>query len=405
MSTSVLVDHVAAYADQVRAHLADLGPEQVEDLTDGLEADLAEALEDAGVPSSGPVPDSDGTTSIIDLDARFGLPRDYAAELRAAAGLPLEAAVGRRRLPDRLRARRERLRARLETVDARITASARWSAVRSFLVALRPLWWVARGWAVFVVLAAPVGGYGPGLRPSGFLGWLVLLALVVVSVQYGRGLWRPRGRLAWTGPAVSVVAAVLLVPLAASAANGVGETVVYGGESVVYMDPEPVADGVYLDGERVENLFVYGADGEFIPSAQIIDERGHPIRFEQGYDSWLGEASIFYAPARDAAGREVWNVFPMSTWSSDDGEWVFDETRYEDVWEPRADVLPTTPEPPLRMLPALEGVVDEESEAAPNDAPSDDASDDASDEAPADAPSDDEASADEDTDESSPATR
>ena len=39
--------HVHAYAQQVRAHLADLRPEQVEELTDGLEADLAEAVVDA----------------------------------------------------------------------------------------------------------------------------------------------------------------------------------------------------------------------------------------------------------------------------------------------------------------------------------------------------------------------
>jgi len=37
---------VTAYAAAVRRALADLGPDQVEELTDGLEANLADALAD-----------------------------------------------------------------------------------------------------------------------------------------------------------------------------------------------------------------------------------------------------------------------------------------------------------------------------------------------------------------------
>ena len=65
---------VHEYVERVRAALADLPPEDLDELTGGLEADLRE--------QAGELPP--GT----DLAAAFGAPTAYAAELRAAAGLP-----------------------------------------------------------------------------------------------------------------------------------------------------------------------------------------------------------------------------------------------------------------------------------------------------------------------------
>ena len=85
-STDVL--DVAGYAAAVRRGLVDLGPELVEDLTDDLEADLAEALADERHVAHG-----------RGLLEQFGPPEDYAAELRAAAGLaPAVAQAARVRL-------------------------------------------------------------------------------------------------------------------------------------------------------------------------------------------------------------------------------------------------------------------------------------------------------------------
>ena len=64
---------VHEYVERVRAALADLPPEDLDELTGGLEADLREQ---AGELPPGP-----------DLAAAFGAPTAY-AELRAAAGLP-----------------------------------------------------------------------------------------------------------------------------------------------------------------------------------------------------------------------------------------------------------------------------------------------------------------------------
>ena len=87
LDTTDVLD-VAGYAAAVRRSLVDLGPELVDDLTDDLEADLADALDDERHVAHG--------RGLLD---QFGPPEAYAAELRAAAGLapavrPARAACG-----------------------------------------------------------------------------------------------------------------------------------------------------------------------------------------------------------------------------------------------------------------------------------------------------------------------
>lgn len=107
MTAAVLLDHVSAYAAAVRSHLADLSPDQVDDLTDGLEADLAEALEDPRGPVAtgeilirrpvGSIAADAARSSIIDHNQRFGPAAAYAAELRSSAGIEPARAPARRR--------------------------------------------------------------------------------------------------------------------------------------------------------------------------------------------------------------------------------------------------------------------------------------------------------------------
>ena len=72
MTTSTVTPEIVEFAQGVRAALADLPAEEVDDLTEGLEADLAEAYAE-------------------DLQRELPDPAAYATELRAAAGLPLRA--------------------------------------------------------------------------------------------------------------------------------------------------------------------------------------------------------------------------------------------------------------------------------------------------------------------------
>ena len=70
MTTSTVTPEIVEFAQGVRAALADLPAEEVDDLTEGLEADLAEAYAE-------------------DLQRELPDPAAYATELRAAAGLPM----------------------------------------------------------------------------------------------------------------------------------------------------------------------------------------------------------------------------------------------------------------------------------------------------------------------------
>ncbi len=337
-----LLDHVGAYAAAVRAALADLPPEQVEDLTDGLEADLAEALEDREGPVvTGETPigrttahgaaTTPGSSAMIDLTRRFGPAADYAAELRAAAGLALPQHGRGLRAPWRLRlaavpAAVERVRrARREFVDGLRGATTTGPVLR-LVEAFAPLWWLARAWSWWVLVVAFVSPYRwPRIDqyiPRGFWDWALLAALVALSVAYGRGWgtgrWWTAGLLGLAG-LVAVVNLAGAVPLFADELRAAGWT---GAPSVQYVEvpaeaaaPEP-QDGVWVDGIQVSNLFVYDAEGEALQGVQIFDDRGRPVRttFDGGVLSWalpgVSEPWMF-APALDADGRSRWNVYPL----------------------------------------------------------------------------------------------
>lgn len=81
---TLLINFVAYYATQVRAQLTDLSAEVIDDLTDGLEADLMDAMQETrgGEPTSDP--------TLNDLIERFGQPKSYAHELRTAAGFGMK---------------------------------------------------------------------------------------------------------------------------------------------------------------------------------------------------------------------------------------------------------------------------------------------------------------------------
>ncbi|GAA4626192.1 HAAS signaling domain-containing protein [Cellulomonas oligotrophica] len=332
---------VSAYAAAVRAQLADLGPEQVEELTDGLEANLTDALADDLRPHG------------ADLVEEFGDPAAYAAELRAAAGV--DAADGRPR-----RGPVAHLRA-LPAAARRLLAQARrqrwWPVVTEGVAAVRPLVWVVRGWVAFQLvgwLAGPVW-VTPGWWPTSPLGTVAMVVCVALSVQVGRGRWlvgRRAAPLVWAGTA----AALLLALPAAERADRYQEQLVAGdvGTTVVTVrtDPEPM-DGVVVDGMPVSNLFVYDADGFPLEGVQIYDDRGRPVRTVFDTESlWsrpdLAEAWRF-AGATDAGGRERWNVYPLAGWPSD--ELVPDllgETPPE--WAPRMPPFPFEKAP--RIVPA-----------------------------------------------------
>lgn len=304
---------VAQYAAAVRRHLGDLPPEQVDDLTDDLELDLQDALDDERRVGHG--------RTLADL---LGTPQDYATELRAAAGLataPPQGRSVRRAVARPVHA----VRALGVRTLAALRRRAWWPPVESFAVALRPVWWLVRAWVVFMLLAGVAnldsGYFTPWIPRS--LSTVVLLGVcVVVSVQWGRGQWLRAPRLRWLVVGVNVVAAVALLPTVSSVYTELDRhQQIYRewaqgnlGPGVEYR--EHVVDGVVVDGMQVSNLFVYDAEGNPLTDVQIYDDRGRPVRttFDEGYQSWSFPGSdepwqFVSASSRDGVAR--WNVYPL----------------------------------------------------------------------------------------------
>jgi len=307
-------DLVAEYARAVRAALDDLPPDTLDDLTDGLEADLLDALAD---PDAGP---AGVVRHAQDVDRRFGPARAYADELRASAGLAPRAEAQGASARGGLRAAREAVRSLGTTALRRVEDSAVWGPVLVFVVALRPAWWVLRGWVIFSALT----GFQDAV-PGTLLAWLVLLAAVVVSAQWGRGRWRPRG-LRWMLPVTSVLAVLLLQPAVASIAYPRVEYAAAPAPDMAHL-----WDGggvVYVDGREAANLYVYDAQGALVPDAQVFDDRGAPVLVVTGDDEARPEVEIGddeqtwqLAPALASSGRALWNVYPLHgtpvTWDDD----------------------------------------------------------------------------------------
>ena len=135
--TTGLPPNVGEYLGALRAELADLAPEERDDLLSEVEPSLLEAAADDDEP----------------IAARLGPAAAFAADLRASAGLP-PAPHGEPAAPRGLRASLREL--------ARHPAAA---GTASVLRELAPVWWVARAYVAVEALAM-VTGEGAQTWPS-----------------------------------------------------------------------------------------------------------------------------------------------------------------------------------------------------------------------------------------------
>ena len=376
MTPAVLLDHVSAYAAAVRAHLGDLSPEQVDDLTDGLEADLAEALEDPrgpvatgeallGRPASGTT--ATAAASVIDLTRRFGPAAEYAAELRAAAGLAprrVMAVPRRRPLRDGATGAARHLRARFDRAVEPLRASPAWDPLVWLAATLRPLWWAVRGWVWYVVAVGLLNGVLGALPDNRWVprsdgAWLLFVALVLLSISTGRGIGTSRVGARRTFAVLNVVA-VLATPWATTSFHREVEVRLQAGGYPVYIDnpvsmAAPPEDGVRVDGQLVSNLFVYDAEGNPLSDVQIFDDRGRPVRttYDEGMADWAlpgVQEPWAFAPVTDVDGRVRWNVYPLA--GAPVSRWVYGEESGRQLEE---GSTPRTPPRPFAKAPAVDG--------------------------------------------------
>ena len=276
MST-VKVPHsedVARYVEQVRGALGDLPPDDVEDLTGGLEADLAELAAES--------PHAFG---------RLGSPESYAAELRSSAGLPLDSGDGRR---GAWRGLAEPGRQAVRSLRARPWVDRLWNLAGE----LRPVGWVVRGAALGYAYVAWTDNYHSA--------WWIGSLAVVVSVALGLSRWR-LGR--WSRRAVTVtniaaLAAVIPMVAFALAVPRVVERVQYVNTVNGWSGP-----GLVYDGQPVGNLFPYGSDGKPLRDVRILDDTGRHI--DLGADLRNTENGPVQ-PVWDVEGRSWQNAFPLT---------------------------------------------------------------------------------------------
>lgn len=283
MTTSTVTPEIVTFAQGVRAALADLPAEEVDDLTEGLEADLAEAYAE-------------------DLQRELPDPAAYAAELRLAAGLPVRSKVK----SGLLSGLGEGLRDTKRDIGIAIRRNPALAGIADFLVTLRPVWWVLRAWLATWLVAYFFGGQ-QGYWFGGTGWFLVFAAFVAISVQWGRGKWRSDRALPLIalGNAFAVVA---LLPVLATADDWVNS-----GYAEVY---NPAPAGTSIDGEQVSNIFAYDAKGNPLTGVQLFDQRGRPL--DVGSDARgpecdvTCEVDLVRLPSVLDNGRVAWNVFPLA---------------------------------------------------------------------------------------------
>ena len=295
MLTSTLASPaVSEFASAVRAALSDLTPEELDELTDGLEADLTDRLAESAA-------------------SELGDPAAYAEELRAAAGLPHRPAGRGTGRPIRLEVV-EALRSTPREIAAAFRAFGErhpsLRLLRDFVIALRPLWWLFRA---AVVTALVVNVLRPGWwMPINGLTVAAGIAALVVSVQFGRGKWLP---FAWMR-GLLLAANVILAIAAPFVVAGVATAVNNGWYATTYADaagPDLSSSGLLQNGNQVSNIFAYDAHGDPLTNVQLFDQDGKPldVMSDAAVSYGYGGDSAYTVPSDAVTGRPGWNVFPL----------------------------------------------------------------------------------------------
>jgi hypothetical protein len=278
-------DEAARYLADVAAHLSALPPAERDELLDDLQQHLLEVAAEEG-PS---------------LLERLGPPAAYAADLLASVGAPADAAE--RRVPLRDHARRW-IRA--------VEASPRGAAALAYVKSLRPAWWLARGlivgwWLTVVMLNADVGRWliFPEARGRRVPGVVAVLAATLVSVLIGlrtSGLGRGWRRAVMAGNVAVALMAVFLTTTRQA----------YPADSVqgYYVGPPPGQCLTNRQGQVIENLYPYDAEGRPLDRVLLYDQTGQPVDnlCPATTDPYGRPVKTEYG--RDANGAAVINVFP-----------------------------------------------------------------------------------------------
>jgi hypothetical protein len=285
MTTATSLHPVDDFARAVRAALSDLPAEEVEDLTDGLEADLTERASDEASPD-------------------FGDPVAYANELRSAAGLPPRVVTKPTGLDGVLTiAWRDLLRGLRELYSHPLISRA-----AGFFVALRPLWWLVRAWAFYGVLVWMFSVPSFQLTPLTFI---VGAGTLILSVQWGRGKWLPRQWMRRALLGVNILLAVLTPVILIATLSGFSsqmDAAYASGQN----DGEHEQNGLSYNGRQISNIFAYDSTGKALKQVQLFDQTGRPLyTVDSAQEPYIDNGSAYLVPFGSKHGRGGWNVYPL----------------------------------------------------------------------------------------------
>jgi hypothetical protein len=284
---------------------------QAQDYLAAVEHELADLpaddrgalLEDLALHLEALTAEGDGRPIVV----RLGPPAAYAADLRAAAGLPARGGGARPATVG--------LRQRLDGVLAtpavrRVVPAAR--EVRRLLGDLRPAWWVLRGYLLVLVpcllerdgvrdfpVPAPLG--------SDELGLLLVVAAVAGSVALGRRrLPRPLGLLVGVLGAALVLSS-LVVWQSSGISRGDSSEVALTSAPYQALDPYPLTSRY----GPVTDVLPYAADGTPLEGVLLFDQDGRPLQV--GFQQWWADgcARVLEQP-RATDGVPVPYSFPQS---------------------------------------------------------------------------------------------
>lgn len=251
MTTAAAVPpEVESYLDAVREALDDLPQDERDDLLAEVAPSLAEAADEGGT-----------------LVARLGPPEEFAAELRAAAGLH-ETSAHPRAEPSFMR--------RLGVLASHPAVAA----ARRLGDELAPMWWVVRAYLAVGALAWALDAEWSTRHPivprigSGATGLLLILLATAVSVWIGLQMRRHDSPFPRLAAAVNVVLVLAAIPVAAEVANTSQQDALV---ALAYAPPATLPPGLVYNGVPVENIYPYSRDGRLLLDVLLYDGAGRPI--------------------------------------------------------------------------------------------------------------------------------
>jgi hypothetical protein len=253
MSTAAAVPpDVAAYVATVRSALRDLPESERDDLLTEVEASLAEAAHEGG-----------------SLSARLGPPEEFAAELRAAAGLHQPAGPPTPEV---------RVARQLRDLAARVAGHPASAALRRVAYELAPIWWVARAYfavgAVAYLLDAQWSLRFPVVPQLGSTeaGLAIIVIAMVASVWLGLQLRRHGNPFPRTTLLANALLALAIVPVAVEVDNAR-----MAASQFVSVPSVAAPEGIAYYGQPVTNIYPFTRDGKLLHDVLLYAQDGQPL--------------------------------------------------------------------------------------------------------------------------------